>query len=299
MAYEVGILNTRKELMEALIEFCVNNGFAEEGPRWLLGTSQLYSLKKDDVYFNFHVDEAANGYIYMNTGLSAGEFNLTGQVDAHPWNCRTDNLNGPYLAHHFFTDGQSVGVVVEIVHNIFVHFAFGRLEKNGDYVGGEYVTGTAVVSGGSGWSNIFNSYNQTLFDSADVGGSHSNYSSVCGHMRTPAGGPTASLSRQLGTSRCWASATANNYGRVLVNNSPNAFNGRAVLAPVNFLQGSSGTSGPYFQMGTVSNIRILNIANLNPRDIVNTEWMVFPLSQKNGPGITHINSGVWGVAYKL
>jgi hypothetical protein len=35
-------------------------------------------------------------------------------------------------------------------------------------------------------------------------------------------------------------------------------------------------------MGYVPNLRLINIALLNPKDVVNTDWMVFPLQSKTG-----------------
>lgn len=298
MAYQTGVTSSRDDLIATLVTFLGANGF-EIGPQWMVGTATYYSVKKGDVYFNIEVPEAQNGYIYMNTGLSAGEFNLTGQVLACSWNCRTDNLGGPHVGYHFFTDGYGVNVAVEVVTNVFVHFNFGVLQKNGDFDGGEYVTGTAVGAYSSGWMNMFSGYNTTTFDHASVGSSQTNYSTVSGHVRTPISGPTAILSRNYGPSRAWSTGLAGNAGRDLVANSPNSFNGRSVLVPINIVQASSGDTGPFYQLGTVGNARFLNVANLNPKEMVNTDWMVFPLSQKNGPGTTYINSGNYGIAYRV
>lgn len=298
MAYQTGVTSSRDDLISTLVSFLAANGF-QAGPQWGVGSDNYYSVKKGDVYYNIQVPVAQNGYIYLNTGLSAGEFNLTGQVLASPYNCRVDNLGGPHVGYHFFTDGFGVNVAVEIVTNVFVHFNFGELQKNGDFVGGQYVTGTSVGSYAAGWPNMFNGYNTTTFETSNVGTSVTNYSAGHGHVRTPVGGPTASLGRSVQASRTWSTGLAGNAGRPLVQASPNAFNGRSVLVPINIVQGSSGDTGPYYQLGTVGNARFLNIANLNPKEMVNTDWMVFPLSQKNGPGTTYINSENYGIAYRL
>lgn len=298
MAYQTGVTSSRDDLISTLVSFLVANGF-QAGPQWGVGSDNYYSVKKGDVYYNIQVPVAQNGYIYLNTGLSAGEFDLTGQVLASPYSCRVDNLGGPHVGYHFFTDGFGVNVAVEVVTNVFVHFNFGELQKNGDFIGGQYVTGTSVGSYGAGWFDIFNAYNTTTFETTSVGSSVSNYSAAYGHVRTPIGGPTASLGRNVQASRAWSTGLADNAGRPLVQASPNAFNGRSVLVPINIVQGSSGDTGPYYQLGTVGNARFLNIANLNPKEMVNTDWMVFPLSQKNGPGTSYINSANYGIAYRL
>lgn len=296
MAYQTGVASNRADLISTLVTFCADNGF-EIGPQWVSGPYTIYSLKKGDVYFNITVPSGQDGFIWLSTGLSAGSGATAAQVQAST-DCRVDNLNGPYVGYHFFSDGSGVNVAVEVVTNVFVHFNFGELQKNGDYVGGQYVTGTSVGSRSPGWSNMFSNYNTTTFDSVDIGASGANDGAIYGHVRTPIAGPTAMLAHR-GATLAWSTGLAGNAGRPLVDASPNAFNGRSVLVPINIVQGSSWTTGPYYQLGTVGNARFINIANLNPKELVNTDWMVFPLSQKNGPGTTYINSGNYGIAYRV
>lgn len=303
MAYQTGVTSSRNDLISTLVSFLAANGF-QAGPQWGVGSDNYYSVKKGDVYYNIQVPTAQNGYIFLNTGLSAGSNALINQVQAAPQNCRVDNLGGPHVGYHFFTDGFGVNVAVEVVTNVFVHFNFGEMQKNGDFVGGQYVTGTSVVYYDSstipGWPQMFSEYNYTTFDSYAVGtAGTSSWGSICGHVRTPIGGPTVRIARSTGGSYAWSTGLASNGGRPLVEASPNAFNGRSVLVPINIVQSSSGVVGPYYQLGTVGNARFLNIANLNPKEMVNTDWMVFPLSQKNGPGTSYINSANYGIAYRL
>lgn len=297
MAYQTGVASNRVDLITSLLTFCAANGF-ELGPQWVVGTGSIYSLKKGLIYFNIQVTSASNGYIYLNTGLSAGSGELAGQVQAAPYNFRVDNLHGPYVGYHFFSDDNGVNVVVEIVTNVFTHFNFGVLQKNGDFVGGEYVTGLHTPS--TDYINLFRTYNHGPFGHASVGAAGQlNANGHSGHIRTPVAGPVACLGVGLTPPYAIATGMADNAGRPLIDVSPNTFNGRSVLVPINIVQGSSGTTGPYYQLGTVGNARFLSIANLNPKEMVNTDWMVFPISQKNGPGTTYINSGNYGIAYRV
>lgn len=296
MAYQTGVTSSRNDLITTLLTFCAANGFSV-GPQWSIATDSYYSLKKGDVFFNFQVPAAQNGYIQLNTALSASESPLTSQVQAAPYNCRVENLGGPHVAYHFFSDNDGVNVVVEIVTNVFVHFNFGVLQKNGDFVGGQYVTGLHAPY--PVYTTLFGGYNHGTFGQGSVGAMESNYNGTSGHVRTPIGGPVAALGVNLGTSYAWSTGMAGNAGRPLVTYSPNSFNGRSVLVPINIVQGSSGNTGPYYQLGTVGNARFINITNLNPKEKVNTDWMVFPLSQKNGPGTTYLNSGNYGIAYRV
>jgi len=192
-----------------------------------------------------------------------------------------------------------MNVCVEIVTNVFVHFNFGELIKNGTWTGGQYVTGLDITEVSSGsLASTFSPYHTLPFDSGDVGSSVGLMTGSQGHVRVPINGPAISLSRNVGSHRAWATVFAENAGRDLITYSPNAFNGRSVLTPINMVQASSGDTGPYYQLGRVGNARGVNILNLNPKETVNTDWMVFPLSQKNGPGTVYINSGNYGLAYR-
>ncbi len=306
MAYQTGVASSLPDLISTVFNFAKANGFADAGS-WSYtqsgNTYNLRSLSKGGVFFNFSVLASGNAFLYLNTasGQTSGATD-NAQLGACPWSTRVDNLAGPYVGYHLFCDGSVVNVVVEIVTGVFVHFNFGTIQKNGDFVGGDFVTGLAISSRNStSLMNIWDSYHFLPFDgNNDVGSPASYGSSMSSHVRTPISGPVAGIGRNDSTPTeayctCWAS----NAGRPLLLNSPNKVNGRAVLVPINFVQASSGKStGPFYQLGTVANARAINIANLNPKQMVNTDWMVFPVSQKNGPGTTYLNSGNMGLAYR-
>lgn len=312
MAYQTGVSTTLADLISTLITFAKANGFTE-GPSWSIQDTDPYygypvtyaikSLVKDGVYFNFaYPQDSTTTYLWMNTASAAGGAGrLVAQQGAHPYSCRTDNLIGPYVGYHLFGDGSVVNVAVEIVTGVFVHFNFGVMQKNGDFVGGQFVTGQSLYTvSGASRQDLFNDYHFIPFDTTRVGSARSYGGVSSGHVRSQVSGPTVPLSRNDSgsTSRAFTTGWASNAGRPLLDNSPNKFNGRAVLVPINFVQASSFDSGPYYQLGTVANARVVNIANLNPKEMVNTDWMVFPVSQKRGPGTVYVNSGDYGLAYR-
>lgn len=311
MAYQTGVSTTLADLISTLITFAKANGFTE-GPSWQVqdtdpyyGYADTYTIKslvKDGIYFNFAYPQNTTIYLWMNTASSAGgSGRLNAQQGAHPYNCRTDNLVGPHVGYHFFSDGNVINVAVEIVTGVFVHFNFGVMQKNGDFTGGQFVTGQAVyASSTTSKQDLWNDYHFLPYDTSQVGSTRSYGSVMSGHVRTPISGPTQPLARNDSGSntRVYTTGWARNAGRQLIDNSPNKTNGRAVLVPINFVQASSADNGPYYQLGTVLNARVLNIANLNPKEMVNTDWMVFPVSQKNGPGSVYVNSGNYGLAYR-
>lgn len=310
MAYQTGVSTTLADLISTLITFAKANGFSE-GPSWQFQDQDPYngyfdtytakSLVKDGIYYNFAYPQSTTVYLWMNTASAAGgNGGLRAQQGAHPVNCRTDNLIGPHVGYHFFSDGSTINVAVEIVTGVFVHFNFGVIQRNGDFTGGEFVTGQALYTvSQDSRKNMFNDYHFIPFDTNNVGGARSYGGVISSHIRSQVSGPTVPLCRNDtgSNTRAFTTGWAGNAGRPLLDNSPNKVNGRAVLVPINFVQASSQDAGPYYQLGTVGNARVVNIANLNPKETVNTDWMVFPVSQKNGPGSVYVNSANYGLAY--
>ena len=90
----------------------------------------------------------------------------------------------------------------------------------------------------------------------------------------------------------------------MMQRSPNAYNGRSLLIPVELIIGQTDSATPasWIPVGRVNNAAFVNIANLNPTDLVLTDWMVFPWSAKNF-GSNKVSDGAinslnYGMAYR-
>lgn len=237
---------------------------------------------------------------------------ITQQPGANWRNLSITPITGPYVGYHFFTDGAAVNVAIELVPNIFTHLNFGTVTKNGAWSGGQYITGLRQGNIAYGlMSAIQNSY---PFKAANQDGSNPSYAGSLapdqGFMRqgiTVTGwADFAASSVQYNVGQYMPSnpvvvnhAVCANMGMRLLNSSPNGFNGRAALLPVVLTMSSNieGGGGMY-QIGCVPNVAMLNIRDLEPKAVINNEWMVFPLSQKNGNGSTYMNSANYGIAYR-
>ena len=308
MAYQTGVTSSLADLITTLQSFADANGFDLGPSGTYTGTAidgasktfNIVSLVKNGIYYLFAQPTTGTVYLWMNSAGSYTGGTGANWTNIHTHWCRTDNLAGPHVGYHFFGDGNCVNTVVEIVTNVFVHFSFGELTKNGAYAGGQYVTGQGVVgiTPPGDLNNLFNEYNYIPFGAGDVGSQGTNYASISGHIRTPISGPTAAIQRIVNPTTTWNTGMAATVGRPMLQVSPNTMNGRAVLVPIAFVQSSSLGVGPYYQLGFVGNARMVNIANLQPKETVNTDWMVFPISQKNGPATVYMNSGNYGIAYK-
>lgn len=139
------------------------------------------------------------------------------------------------------------------------------------------------------------------------GGGTPNLSRSAGHVRASWNGATIAIlsSGQAGSitnvGQCPCSPWL--WGIDLVDDSPNSSNNRAALIPVEFALASvpyqsNAAAFQYMQIGQIPTAASIDITNLNPKDTVNTDWMVFPLSQKNGDATRFVNTLNYGMAYK-
>ena len=337
MAYQAGVSSSRQDLLDAVFTFATQFGFSV-GPTEVRSASNIdnnnggtrsytiRSLQKGGVYFLFATDPdgtsfaGTTGYVYLNTATTWNGSTFSGS-DLF-W-ARADRLEGPHVGYHLFCDGNTFAVAVEVVTNVFCHLMFGEITKNGVWQGGQFVSamswgypssvsnismashnGTALSMHFGGLQNTWTSRN----DSSSPGHVARN----CGHIITPVHGPRAGFNTQRSgtasvlyeTGSMGASATDILSFRQLILASPNSNNGRAVLVPVQFLQSSGVVSSaaaavaPHFQLGYLANVAHINIRDLQPKQEVNGEWMVFPVCEKNGAGNPYVNSANFGYAFK-
>ena len=302
MAYQTGVSSSASELLAALLDFSVANAGYTRGPTWSWnnGISTARSLLRNGVYFVFVTATNDPSRVWINTctaiDTSKGD---NQQVGSSSGGARCDLLAGPFVGHHFFADNYGVNVAVEVVTGVYTHFNFGEIVRNGDWEGGQYATGLHFYSRDANYMRDLGSvFNYLPFDSLNMAQQDSDYTGCPTHIRTPNNGPIARLRRNGTTTTAWNTGWCGNQGRDLIDYSPNKANGRAVLVPMNIVQATNGTASPFLQLGYVSNARLVNIANLNAKEMVNGDWMVFPICQKQGPGTTYLNSGNYGIAYR-
>lgn len=310
MAYQPGVANSMSDLISALQAFAIANAGFAAGTSWSYssgGNSYTSStITKNGVNYGFDVPSGSNtdkSFLYVNSFV--GTPTTSGIGAAHPnqpnacsYSKRIGNMAGPFVSYNFFSDGIAVHAAVEIVTSVFAHINFGEISQIGSWTGGQFVTGGPDVNNGVTLNDYFNAWSDMPFCSSTYGNNNFvNYGSS-GHVRVPTLGPTAAMGRSNTTTTAINSAMVDGVGRYLLNRNPNSSNGRAVLVPIHLHQSASGGSGPWMHLGFVSNARFVNIKNLNPKDIVNTNWMVFPVSQKNGPASVYANSGNYGLAYQ-
>jgi hypothetical protein len=219
----------------------------------------------------------------------------------------------PFTSYHFFSEGTTVHMAAEMSSGAYTHLNFGDITKYGSWTGGQYlaVTRTAFASASyfdvvspfrhgwpftgyqsdndmgsgspnNGWSFIYLPYNSRDF-------------ATLGQTGYASGVTTYNRTYTFGFSQHIVDASGP------MPYAPNAYNNRSLgLRLEVFLKDAiSGGSGLLRPIGYIPNIRLINIANLNPKDVVNTDWMVFPCQFKNGALLnSYATSGNFGWAVR-
>lgn len=301
MAYQTGVSGSVNDLMTALLAFASSNGFTL-GATWSFESLSYVSLVKDGIHFIFAYDSTV---LYINTATAtSGSGALTTQTGAAAVSMQINQIAGPHISYHFFCDGTACHAAVEIATEVFSHFNFGFVTKNGTWTGGAFVTGTTIGATGAA-RGLLSARNFFPFYTVDIGGATVLPTLSRPHIRSdvanvngisPFGtGATFPGSSSTVFNKAWLSAGG---GRPLMLANPNVFNGRSVIVPVTLLQSSTLEAAPYFQIGHVPNAGVINIANIQPKTTVNTDWMVFPIGQKGSSGTAYIHSLNYAMAYK-
>lgn len=313
MAYSTGAPSNTQNLIDTFINWLTTQGGFTLGNTWTFtsdttnadastGTTSYTAraLLRDGQYVLVAWKTTSPDHIWLNTSTNnptSGRINVqTGSAEKS----QAVELGTSPIKYHLFSDGDGCHCVVEWMGGVFAHINVGFVQKYGSWAGGLYVTGTywsrwvAAGSNFHSWDAL--NYHSRPFDSA-VGPS-----AQPGHIRCSYLSQTVAvfgIESQLGNTAIGLPM----YLKDGLYRSPNAYNGRAVLSPIEIMVGleDSGTPTYWRPLGRVNNAAYINIGNLNAGDTILTDWMVFPLSAKNSGGSVasgYINSLVYGMAYK-
>lgn len=308
-------------LLQALVNWAVANaGFTDEGnitPPSGRTTTYMYRLSKGGMYWYFMGDDATVGgaldsYIefrLMTALPTAANYSSTtvGPAEitrAQLWRAGT----GPYTAYNFFTDGNAVHVVLEVSANVFSHFSFGSPVKFGSWTGGQYTTAwyssSYTVSGDVGYNFVSGC--------VPFEGSVANSSAYAGFVYNPVGsfgdyrdfaeiGSVVNNQGAFFSTIGQATASSTVYNNILVGPlfwvGYNAINARAAMFP-QYLRLYDSALASCWIGGYVDHVRAVNMDAIDPKQIVETEWEVFPVIQKYGDKTVAPITGVTALAYR-
>ncbi len=331
MAYQTGTSTTLENLMTQLSTFLVANGWTEDF--FTSGEPGRMGLSKNGIFVAFQWTELSDG------GTLAIYHNLSNDDSASVWLSTGDSGNGnpststtafdsgrcinqaagAHTAYHFFEQNASPAychVVLEVDAGRYRHFGFGELEKIGDWTGGEYCYGhfwgQANVNidnpraGGhtfmlDGFSQALGQVFQATMHVEDQ--PEQSASEVWMLVNNPTGFPGAGADR-AGNNRLpgvggTRAGLATGYMSQFRLSQLTAF--KPLLPIPVTLFNSSPSPDTVRLMGTHPDVRIINMANLEPGEtfgIAGETWFVFPWVKKQFLQNDTEESWNGGVAYR-
>lgn len=309
MAYTTGVSASVADLLSAVRAFAVSNaGFTDHwASRWTFTsgvTYDMFQLSKNGVYYTFQYTASI---LNMSTATSLGTSgSLTGQPGADAtFYSVVRPIQGPHVAYWLFNGGYAgtgpcVHVVVETSSGVFIHFSFGELEKQGVYTGGQYVTSCMASNNAAYWNDALNGYQAVPWagrNSSPLGAGSIRYPNAGSSLCAPWG--------NVGGSRMAIGSWTTDYGSAgdglgVTRYAYNTFNQRAPLIPIEVLITNTayGSFAQWIPMGNVAGVAGVNTRYLDPRQVVLSDWQVFPIFEKQGTGVANVNGGYFGLAYK-
>lgn len=308
-------INTPAELATAVKNFAIQHaGFTDAGA--ISNANTAFSLRSPQgIYFNFRFTNDAVETIMSNSKLSSYTINGISYSDyayrpnQYPtWNYTcTANFTYPLVGATLITMGKLVAVVMEIKVGIFRHHVFGKFDSyDPNLSGGEFASGTTT------YNSSFNSDSRkpTLSEFSDNLFSNSSL-----HSPFSYGLNTSSSVSKYGISfirkdneyiavQALSSVNINKcfyqVGSYFTNYAPNQYNGRVMMYPIElYYQSDRKNYAQFIPMFYTQDICRLCVSNLQPEDIVNDDWIVFPIVTKQNNPQNDYGTTFDGVAYRF
>lgn len=324
MAYQTGTASSIEDLMQALHDFAVAQGWTSN---IMSTTNDWMAINNGSVFVQFRWDNTSAFAIFHSrgfTGTGTAPGNQTGDdgcgnVDASaPYNAavssgrRVNGIgNGPFTSYHFFTDGTKkyIHCVLEYSPGLYRHWSFGTIDKIGTWTGGEYCVCTLYESNTvTSNSYLFGSLGGTTAADANRAGSLH----IEG-MANQSGGMQWMLFSQQGSgvgndrggqARIVAPGATLNFNPWL--NSigflrASLLNGFLPLIPMPiWWRNTTPTPNQYMLLGFAPDMHLIQMANFNPKDeftIGSDTFKVFPLIRKQ-TGTGSEGSLYCGIVYR-
>ena len=302
-----------KQLADELKAFVLaNTTFTDAGSIGING----YSFKSpENWYYNFNFTNTTIETTITRTkptGAITTGMDAYSHTDGNGYSLTsTGNFTYPFVSRHFFTNGKMVAMVIETKSGIFRHHAFGKFDTFGNVDGGEFAGGTTPAT-----------VNNTNLSSANTIGSYY-YSDTYNLTHPFVFGWSYSSNAYNAYKFCWI-RKGNKFIRVNGNNQStsavnvefccgynthfyglggNNYNGRVQLYPIvwNIIkayQPNALTTFPQIPMYYTDFVALVDIKDLLPEDVVNNDWVVFPLVSKSTTLIGDVGTSNYGIAYK-
>lgn len=297
MAFQTGTASSFINLLDALRLFATANGWTQN--QWsAVGADQWLSLQKGSIYANF-LASATQVQIKGALGYS-GAAAWNAQPSTHSPTPRIrDGWYGAvtWPVTYWFqqhTTPDDIVVVVRYQPTRFFYFTVGTMTKYGTWPGGEYYAASSEhPTVGNDSAPIADQSPNAACNFAGLFWSKVGafgYSAVpdilhCEVDSATWGGATRNQGGESPTSGIQILASASRHTYPLQNRLLSAFNGLTTLQPI--WVHALRPDGLWSPIGRVEHVRYANVANHSPADIISIggqQWMLFPWTEKGGPG---------------
>jgi hypothetical protein len=311
MAYQQTTASSMDDVCAQIVTFAVANaGFTNAGTI-TVNTKTIQRLLKGGIYYYFgshntFIGQSANVVKYSLGYTASAGFPTTAngpEFQTSYWTFQS--FAGPYTNLFLFTEGTCVHAVVEMTNGIFNHFSFGKMTKTDSSIdGGEYMTAGAYAyfSGGiyQPWTLYQNGNCSPWLSNGRANAATAAYPSYMLHRKASPFNDFRDFA-MMGTVRnnlgCFPNGSWGSWNDVLVQRSPNAGTQRSVMLR-NFVALHDSVSGLQKIAGYIPGMRVLSMKNLDDKEIIYTNWQVFPVTQHNGNNINIPSSGEFALAYQ-
>ncbi len=307
MSYQTGSATSVQNFLQILSTFIIANGFTvnrQDND----GTFERLNCEKNGNFYNLYGNDStilltlSSSYAAVDKGSQSDEtpdgLTETRRCDAN------DIAAGAFSAYHLFYDQDFVHAVIEAQSGLFHHICFGEIAKYGTWTGGAYVDSVHWSTGVS-YIDSPDSVSQHSYLAHTYSSTHSRSSMWLNYDRDVANtfvgqdvGTTTADMGLVGSAVLDASSSIGNMF-IFHKATPTSQTTRVITTPLE-LYVSNGTAGLKEVMGYLPFTRSVNIQLLNPGDIIDTDWMVFPVKAKKDPTLRDdsYNSGHYGYAIK-
>ena len=301
-----------KQLADELMAFVLaNTTFTYAGG---IGRNGFSFKSPENWYYNFDFTYSAIETTITRikpTGSITNDMEAYSPTDGNGYSLTsTGNFTYPFVSRHFFTNGKMVAMVIETKSGIFRHHAFGKFDTFGNVDGGEFAGGTTPATEDN--TNLSANYigyydysaTELLTHPFVFGWSHSykanNQYKYCwirkGNKFIRVNG-NSQIVDAVNVEFCCG------YNTHFYGLGGNNYNGRVQLYPIvwNIIkayQPNALTTFPQIPMYYTDFVALVDIKDLLPEDIVNNDWVVFPLVSKSTTLLNDVGTSNYGIAYK-
>lgn len=306
MAFQARVTNVpdMATFMNALVNFAIANGsFVDEGTT----TDGVRILRRGEIYWAFYTGPAVtynysttypmiSKMLYQKPTTIATVGSLPGQHNTTyfaPW-----KGGGPYISFYLYQTGHAVHGVLEVLPNVFIHYSFGVINKNGNFEGGEYITSTfPVYNDYAGATSVYRFYQYHTRNVYPFDGGYGEYrtdSYPCNHpgfIRHIQGGVKNSNYTDFGpigqTSYAGKQALmvtiSGSVDTIISSFGVNSFNLRSPIIPVYVRSRDVLNPDVWYHLGEVPGVGYLNGKLISEGAMADLDWQVFPIGSRENP----------------